>query len=100
MLCERGTFFGYNQLVVDYRGLIQMKEFGTQICMDDTHCVQQHMVKVIVSGGNRDYGIYALRSTIFKPDAIFMETHEDLIMLLVMAPNMIRLDDMEKVVKA
>ena len=34
MLCERGTFFGYNQLVVDYRGLIQMREFGTQICMD------------------------------------------------------------------
>ena len=41
MLCERGTFFGYNQLVVDYRGLIQMREFGTQICMDVTHCVQQ-----------------------------------------------------------
>ena len=47
MLCERGTFFGYNQLVVDYRGLIQMKEFGTQICMDATHCVQQ-VVKAIV----------------------------------------------------
>ena len=48
MLCERGTFFGYNQLVVDYRGLIQMREFGTQICMDATHCVQQPVKAIVV----------------------------------------------------
>ena len=100
MLCERGTFFGYNQLVVDYRGLIQMKEFGTQICMDATHCVQQPGGKGDTSGGNRDYAPYmAYASTIFKPDAIFMETHEDPDNAPSDGPNMIRLDDMEKVVK-
>ena len=100
MLCERGTFFGYNQLVVDYRGLIQMKEFGTKICMDATHSVQQPGGKGDVSGGNRDYAPYmAYASTIFKPDAIFMETHEDPDNAPSDGPNMIKLDDMEKVVK-
>ena len=100
MLCERGTFFGYNQLVVDYRGLIQMKEFGTQICMDATHCVQQPGGKGDSSGGNRDYAPYmAYASTIFKPDAIFMETHEDPDNAPSDGPNMIKLDDMKKVVK-
>ena len=100
MLCERGTSFGYNQLVVDYRGLIQMREFGTQICMDATHCVQQPGGKGDVSGGNRDYAPYmAYASTIFKPDAIFMETHEDPDNAPSDGPNMIRLDDMEKVIK-
>ena len=100
MLCERGTFFGYNQLVVDYRGLIQMREFGTQICMDATHCVQQPGGKGDSSGGNRDYAPYmAYASTIFKPDAIFMETHEDPDNAPSDGPNMIKLDDMEKVVK-
>ena len=100
MLCERGTFFGYNQLVVDYRGLIQMKEFGTQICMDATHCVQQPGGKGDSSGGNRDYAPYmAYASTIFKPEAIFMETHEDPDNAPSDGPNMIKLDDMEKVVK-
>ena len=100
MLCERGTFFGYNQLVVDYRGLIQMREFGTKICMDATHCVQQPGGKGDSSGGNRDYAPYmAYASTIFKPDAIFMETHEDPDNAPSDGPNMIKLDDMEKVVK-
>ena len=100
MLCERGTFFGYNQLVVDYRGLIQMKEFGTQICMDATHCVQQPGGKGDSSGGNRDYAPYmAYASTIFKPDAIFMETHEDPDNAPSDGPNMIKLEDMAKVVK-
>ena len=100
MLCERGTFFGYNQLVVDYRGLIQMKEFGTKICMDATHCVQQPGGKGDSSGGNRDYAPYmAYASTIFKPEAIFMETHEDPDNAPSDGPNMIKLDDMEKVIK-
>lgn len=100
MLCERGTFFGYNQLVVDYRGLIQMKEFGTKICMDATHCVQQPGGKGDSSGGNRDYAPYmAYASTIFKPDAIFMETHEDPDNAPSDGPNMIKLEDMEKVIK-
>ena len=100
MLCERGTFFGYNQLVVDYRGLIQMREFGTQICMDATHCVQQPGGKGDSSGGNRDYAPYmAYASTIFKPDAIFMETHEDPDNAPSDGPNMIRLEDMANVVK-
>ena len=100
MLCERGTFFGYNQLVVDYRGLIQMREFGTKICMDATHCVQQPGGKGDSSGGNRDYAPYmAYASIIFKPDAIFMETHEDPDNAPSDGPNMIRLEDMANVVK-
>ena len=96
MLCERGTFFGYNQLVVDYRGLIQMKEFGTQICMDATHCVQQPGGRGDSSGGNRDYAPYmAYASTIFKPDAIFMETHEDPDNAPSDGPNMVPLNEVK-----
>jgi 2-dehydro-3-deoxyphosphooctonate aldolase (KDO 8-P synthase) len=99
MLCERGTFFGYNSLVVDFRGLLQMREFGTQICMDATHSVQQPGGKGDSSGGNRDYAPYmAYASTIFKPDAIFMETHEDPDNAPSDGPNMIKLEDMDEVI--
>jgi len=100
MLCERGTFFGYNSLVVDFRGLLQMREFGTQICMDATHSVQQPGGKGDSSGGNREYAPYmAYASTIFKPDAIFMETHEDPDNAPSDGPNMIRLTDMDEVLE-
>ena len=100
MLCERGTFFGYNSLVVDFRSLLQMREFETKICMDATHCVQQPGGKGDSSGGNREYAPYmAYASTIFNPDAIFMETHEDPDNAPSDGPNMIKLEDMDEVIR-
>jgi len=99
MLTERGTFFGYNNLVVDFRSLLQMKEFGTKICMDATHSVQQPGGKGNSSDGNREYAPYmAYLSTIFKPNAIFMETHEDPDNAPSDGPNMIKLEDMPEVI--
>ncbi len=99
MLTERGTFFGYNNLVVDFRSLIQMKELGTKICMDATHSVQQPGGRGDTSGGNREYAPYmAYLSTILKPSAIFMETHEDPDKAPSDGPNMIKLQDMPEII--
>lgn len=54
MLCERGTSFGYNTLVVDMTGIIEMKKFGYPIVMDATHSVQKPGGKGSTTGGNRE----------------------------------------------
>ena len=55
MLCERGTSFGYNTLVVDMTGLVEMKKFGYPVIFDATHSVQKPGGKGDATGGNREY---------------------------------------------
>ena len=55
MLCERGTAFGYNTLVVDMTGIVEMKKFGYPVVMDATHSVQKPGGKGNATGGNREY---------------------------------------------
>ena len=55
MLCERGTSFGYNTLVVDMTGFTEMKKFGYPVVMDATHSVQKPGGKGSATGGNRAY---------------------------------------------
>ena len=55
MLCERGTSFGYNNLVVDMTGLVEMKKFGYPVIFDATHSVQKPGGKGNCTGGNREY---------------------------------------------
>lgn len=96
MLCERGTAFGYNSLVVDMAGIVEMKKFGYPVVMDATHSVQKPGGKGNVSGGNRTYVEPLAKAAIaVGADALFFEVHPDPDHALSDGPNMIRLDELE-----
>ena len=97
MLCERGTSFGYNTLVVDMTGLIEMKKFGYPVIFDATHSVQKPGGKGDATGGNREYIEYLAKAAIaVGVDGLFMETHQNPDEAWSDGPNMVKLDDMEK----
>lgn len=76
MLCERGTSFGYNTLVVDMTGLRVMKDFGVPVIFDATHSVQKPGGNGTSSGGNREYVEYLAKAAIaVGADGLFIETH-------------------------
>ncbi len=76
-LTERGTFFGYNNLVVDYRGLIQMRQSGYPTVFDATHSVQQPSIGE-QSGGSPEYiPALARAAAAVGIDGLFLETHPD-----------------------
>ena len=62
LLCERGTTFGYNNLVVDMTGLIEMRKLGYPIVFDATHSVQKPGDQGISTGGNREFVAYLIRA--------------------------------------
>lgn len=97
MLCERGTSFGYNTLVVDMTGLIEMKKFGYPVIFDATHSVQKPGGKGDATGGNREYVEYLAKAAIaVGVEGLFMETHQNPDEAWSDGPNMVKLDDMEK----
>jgi 2-dehydro-3-deoxyphosphooctonate aldolase (KDO 8-P synthase) len=76
-LTERGASFGYNNLVVDFRGLAVMRGFGTPVVFDATHSVQLPGGEGTRSGGERQYVAALARAAVaFGVDALFMEVHE------------------------
>ena len=78
LLTERGTSFGYNNLVVDFRGLPIMREFGYPVIFDATHSVQLPGGQGDRSGGERQYVQALARAAVaVGVDALFMEIHED-----------------------
>ena len=78
LLTERGTTFGYNNLVVDMRGLVIMAETGLPVIMDATHAVMQPSVRGTSSGGRRDFMPPLARAAIAIGVAgLFLETHPD-----------------------
>lgn len=96
MLTERGTTFGYTDLVVDYRGIPQMQAFGFPVVMDVTHSLQQPNQKSGVTGG-----MPALIETIAKAaiavgaDGLFIETHPEPAVAKSDGANMLQLDLLE-----
>lgn len=96
MLTERGTTFGYTDLVVDYRGIPQMQAFGFPVVMDVTHSLQQPNQTSGVTGG-----MPALIETIAKAaiavgaDGLFIETHPEPAVAKSDGANMLRLDLLE-----
>ena len=96
MLTERGTTFGYQDLVVDYRGIPEMKTFGCPVVLDVTHSLQQPNQTSGVTGG-----MPQLIETVAKAgiavgaDGIFIETHEDPSVAKSDGANMLRLDLLE-----
>jgi 2-dehydro-3-deoxyphosphooctonate aldolase (KDO 8-P synthase) len=78
LLTERGATFGYNNLVVDFRGLQVMRDFGVPVVFDATHSVQLPGGEGTRSGGERRYVEPLARAAVaFGVDAVFMEVHED-----------------------
>lgn len=100
MLTERGTTFGYQDLVVDYRGIPEMRSFGCPVVLDVTHSLQQPNQTSGVTGG-----MPQLIETIAKAgiavgaDGIFVETHEDPSVAKSDGANMLRLDLLEGLLK-
>lgn len=96
MLCERGTSFGYNTLVVDMTSFTEMKKFGYPVVFDATHSVQKPGGKGTATGGNREYVEPLAKAAIAAgADALFFEIHPDPDNALSDGPNMVRLDDFE-----
>jgi 2-dehydro-3-deoxyphosphooctonate aldolase (KDO 8-P synthase) len=103
LLTERGTSFGYNNLVVDFRGLPIMRELGYPVVFDATHSVQLPGGQGDRSGGERQYVQALARAAVaVGVDALFMEMHEDPDRTLEDGrplsdgPNMLRLDDLPR----
>ena len=100
MLCERGTSFGYNTLVVDMTGIVEMKKFGYPVVMDATHSVQKPGGKGSATGGNREYVEPLAKAAIAAgADALFFEVHPDPDNALSDGPNMVKLDEFEGLLK-
>ena len=100
MLTERGTSFGYNTLVVDFRSLPQMRALGYPVVFDATHSVQMPGGQGNKSGGQREFVPYlAKAAAAIGIDALFMEIHEDPDRALSDGPNMIALENLEAVLK-
>ena len=97
IVTERGSSFGYNALVVDYRSLPQMREFGCPVVFDVTHSVQQPGGLGSSSGGQREFAAALARAAVaVGVDGLFMEVHPDPDKALSDGPNMIPLHRVEK----
>jgi len=95
MLCERGTSFGYNTLVTDFRGLPVMARTGWPVVFDATHSVQQPGGLGGASGGQREFApVLARAACAVGVSALFIETHQDPDNAPSDGPNMIPLDRM------
>ena len=96
-LCERGTSFGYGNLVVDMRGLEIMKRTGAPVIFDATHSVQLPGALGSCSGGQREYVPLLARAAVSVGVAgIFMEVHPDPDKAPCDGPNMLALKDVPK----
>ena len=96
-LTERGTFFGYNRLVVDFTGIRAMKEIGVPVIFDATHSVQSPGAGDGCSSGDREMALPLARAAIGAgADGLFFEVHPDPDRALCDGPNSLFLKDFEK----
>jgi 2-dehydro-3-deoxyphosphooctonate aldolase (KDO 8-P synthase) len=97
MLTERGTTFGYQDLIVDFRGIPVMKSFGFPVVVDITHSLQQPNQTSGVTGGKPELiELMAKTSIAAGADGLFIETHPEPIKALSDGANMLPLHDLEK----
>jgi len=100
MLCERGTFFGYGRLVNDMSGLPVMRAMGVPVIFDATHSVQQPGGLGGSTGGNRELvEPLARAAAAVGIDGVFFETHPNPDLSPSDGPNMVPLDQFEKVLE-
>ena len=100
VLCERGTSFGYHNLVADMRSLLIMREIGYPVVMDATHSVQRPGGLGTGSGGDGKYAPALARAAVATGvDGVFMETHMNPRLAKSDAANAIRFADLERIWK-
>jgi len=100
-LTERGNMYGYNNLVVDFRNIPEMLQLTDVVIMDCTHSVQRPGAAGGKTGGNREYvPAMAMAAKAFGANGYFFEVHPDPDNALSDGPNMLRLEDLEGVVKS
>jgi 2-dehydro-3-deoxyphosphooctonate aldolase (KDO 8-P synthase) len=100
-ITERGTSFGYNNLVVDFRGLTIMKSFGYPILFDVTHSLQLPGGKGNSSGGQREFAEPLARAAAaVGVDGLFIEVHPDPDRALCDGPNMVSVDSVLALLRA
>ena len=100
ILTERGTTFGYNNLVVDFRSLPIMRSLGYPVFFDATHSVQLPAALSSASGGDREMIPYLARAAVaVGVDGLFMEVHPNPDKALCDGPNSLALDALEPLLK-
>ncbi|MEK5382171.1 3-deoxy-8-phosphooctulonate synthase [Niallia sp. FSL W8-0635] len=100
LLTERGSTFGYNNLVVDMRSLITMQELGVPVVFDATHSVQIPGGNGTTTGGKREFVPYLSRAAAAVGiSSIFMEVHPNPDNAMSDGPNMVNLAELEEVLK-
>jgi len=96
MLTDRGTMFGYQDLIVDYRAIPEMKQFGFPVILDITHSLQQPNQSVGVTGGRPDMiETIAKAGIAVGADGLFLETHPNPAQAKSDGANMLHLDYLE-----
>jgi len=100
MLTERGTSFGYNNLVVDMRSLMEMRKFNYPIIFDATHSVQKPGGRGDSTGGDREFVYPLMRAaTAVGIDGIFAEVHMDPDNAKSDGPNMLNIKDLKQILE-
>ena len=100
MLTERGASFGYNNLVVDMRSFPIMRDFGYPVIFDATHSVQLPGGAGTKSSGQREFVPFLSRAAVGAGvDGLFMEVHDNPEGALSDGPNMVRIDDLEAILR-
>lgn len=100
MLCERGTSFGYNTLVVDMTSIYEMKKNGYPVIFDGTHSVQKPGGNGSSTSGKREYVPYLVKAAVAAgADGVFLETHFNPDKALSDGANMIRLEDVKSLIE-
>lgn len=99
MITDRGTMFGYQDIVVDYRGIVEMKNFGKPVVLDVTHSLQQPNQSSGITGGRPDLiETIASAGIISGVDGIFLETHPDPPNAKSDGANMLQLDKLDNLI--
>ena len=100
-LTERGNMYGYNNLVVDFRNIADMLKIASTVMMDCTHSVQRPGAAGGKTGGNREFvPAMAQAAKAFGANGFFFEVHPNPDNALSDGPNMLRLEELEGVVKS
>ena len=99
-LTERGSSFGYGNIIVDMTSLVKMREYGYPVVFDATHSVQQPSSQAGVTGGNREMVPHLLRAAVAVGiDGLFLEVHPEPEKAISDAANQVRLSEVEHILR-
>lgn len=100
MITDRGTMFGYQDLIVDFRGIPEMRKYGFPVILDITHSLQQPNQSTGVAGGRPELIETLARAAVsVGVDGLFLETHPEPMLAKSDGANMLRLDLLENILE-